>query len=309
MRNFLKEEQKGYLLVFFSGVLWGTIGLFVKWMGQLGSTPTFTSFCRMAFALPILSVLTLIKCGPRAFLIDKYSLRSCALMGLICQAAYNFLYSFAVDLLGVSISAVLLYISPVFTTILSYFIFHEKISLRKCLALALNIAGCALTVTGGKLSGLQLSLIGLLFGLGSALCYSFSAIFGRFATARCNPYVASTYNFAFATLFLLLFTQPWQGMAGKISSMLLLAGFGFALIPTAITYLLYFTGLQKVKETSRVPVLASVETVVATLIGIFAFGEEVGVVNWLGIGLVFASILLMNLKRRRASLPSLEKEV
>lgn len=299
MRKFFTEEQKGYALVFCSGMLWGTIGLFVKWMGLLGATPNFTGFCRMAFALPILILLTLIKCGPKAFLIDKYSLRTCALMGLICQAAYNFLYSFAVNYLGVSLSAVLLYISPVFTSLLSYCIFRERLSFGKCIALAVNIAGCALTVTGGKLSGLQLSAVGLLFGLGAALCYSFSAIIGRFAANRCNPYVASTYNFAFATLFLLLFTQPWQGMAGKVSPLLLLAAFGFGLIPTSITYLLYFTGLQKVKEASRVPVLASVETVVATLIGILAFGEQIGLANWLGIALVFGSILLMNAPGRK----------
>lgn len=84
--------------------------------------------------------------------------------------------------------------------------------------------------------------------------------------------MASTYNFAFATLFLLIFTRPWQGMSGKISPLLLLVAFGFALVPTAITYLLYFTGLQKIKETSRVPVLASVETVSAITAGNFCFG-------------------------------------
>ncbi len=298
MRKFFKEAQKGYLLVFLSGILWGTIGLFVKWMSTLGSTPAFTSFCRMAFALPILLVLTLIKYVPQSFILDQSSLRVCALMGLICQAAYNFLYSFAVELLGVSMSAVLLYISPVFTSVLSYFIFSEKISWQKTLALLVNIAGCVLTVTGGQLNNLSLSLTGLLFGLGAALCYSFSAIIGRFATARCNPYVASTYNFFFATLFLLLFTQPFKNMGGQINPLLLLAGFGFALIPTAVTYLFYFTGLKKIKETSRVPVLASVETVAATLLGILAFGESIGLINWIGIFLVCGSILLMNLKKK-----------
>lgn len=300
MKNKNNTGRQGYLLILLSGVLWGTIGLFVKWMTGLGATPVFSGFCRMAFALPILAILTLIKFGPKAFKIDKYSLRTCALMGLICQAAYNFLYSYAVEELGVSISAVLLYIAPVFTSIMSFFIFSERLSGRKWLALLLNLIGCTLTVTGGKLDGLQLSVVGLLFCIGSALCYALSPIIGRFATSRCNPYVASTYNFLFATIFLLIFTQPWQGMTGKISPLMLLAGFGFGLIPTAITYLLYFTGLQRVKESSRVPVLASVETVVATLIGIVAFGEQIGIVNWLGIGLVMGSILLMNAQKKTA---------
>ena len=86
-------------------------------------------------------------------------------------------------------------------------------------------------------------------------------------------------------------------MAGKLSPMLLLAGFLYGLIPTALTYLLYFTGLQKIRETGRVPVIASVETVVATLVGIVFFGETVGLANWLGIALVLCSILLLNSKK------------
>lgn len=45
------------------------------------------------------------------------------------------------------------------------------------------------------------------------------------------------------------------------------------------------------------PVIASVETVVATLVGIVFFGETVGLANWLGIALVLCSILLLNTKK------------
>lgn len=296
MKRKLSSEQAGFLLVFFSGVLWGGSGLFVKWIGSLGATPVFSSFCRMAFALPILAGLTLVKFGPQAFRVSRRTLLSCALMGFVCQAAYNFCYSFAVDELGVSVSTVLLYLSPVFTCLFAYFLFREPIGWRKVVALVVNILGCALTVTGGNLAGFTLSVRGLLFALAAALCYSLSAILGRFATANANLYAVGTYNFLFATLFL-LFTQPWQGMAGKLSPMLLLAGFLYGLIPTALTYLLYFTGLQKIRETGRVPVIASVETVVATLVGIVFFGETVGLANWLGIALVLCSILLLNSKK------------
>ena len=130
MKRKISSEQAGFLLVFFSGVLWGGSGLFVKWIGSLGATPVFSSFCRMAFALPILAGLTLVKFGPRAFRVSRRTLLSCALMGFVCQAAYNFCYSFAVDELGVSVSTVLLYLSPVFTCLFAYFLFREPIGWR-----------------------------------------------------------------------------------------------------------------------------------------------------------------------------------
>ena len=66
------------------------------------------------------------------------------------------------------------------------------------------------------------------------------------------------------------------------------------MIPTAIAYILYYQGLQKVKEPGKVPIIASIETVVAALIGIFGYHERLGIVSLLGILLVLISIAIMN---------------
>ena len=61
-----------------------------------------------------------------------------------------------------------------------------------------------------------------------------------------------------------------------------------------MAYIVYYNGLSKITETSRVPVLASVETVVAALIGLVVFGQSLGIVKIVGIALVMISIALMN---------------
>ena len=71
---------------------------------------------------------------------------------------------------------------------------------------------------------------------------------------------------------------------------------GFGIIPSALAYIVYFGGLGHIRETSKVPVLASVETVVASLIGLFVFSQLLGIVKMLGIALVLVSILIMNKK-------------
>ncbi len=48
----------------------------------------------------------------------------------------------------------------------------------------------------------------------------------------------------------------------------------FALLPTVIAYLLYYRGMQKIRDSSQVPVLASVECVVAVSIGVLALHER-----------------------------------
>lgn len=103
----------------------------------------------------------------------------------------------------------------------------------------------------------------------------------------------SVYSYGAAALFLLL----WMGIRGEslaVSAPVLGWSVLFALLPTVIAYLLYYRGIQKIRDSSRVPVLASVECVVAVGIGVLALHETLGAVKLLGIARVLGSVLLMN---------------
>lgn len=95
--------------------------------------------------------------------------------------------------------------------------------------------------------------------------------------------------------FLVIFMNPWEN-AVPLNKSVLLLGFFYALIPTAIAYLFYYQGLQKITESSKAPGIASVEAVVAAVIGVVIFKEQVDMVNITGIFLVIGSIILMNHK-------------
>ena len=56
----------------------------------------------------------------------------------------NYCYNEAINQLTLSLAAVLLSLSPIFVMILSAFLFHEKITLKKVGCTALAIAGCIL---------------------------------------------------------------------------------------------------------------------------------------------------------------------
>ena len=53
-------------------------------------------------------------------------------------------------------------------------------------------------------------------------------------------------------------------------------------------------------ETSKVPVVCSVETIVASVTGVFLFNENLGGMKLLGIALVLCSIAVMNLVQPKA---------
>ena len=287
--------ERGTILIFTAGCLWGSIGLFIRLMSDTGASAATISFLSMAFAFVILLVVTVIRSGISAFHVSRRVLFFSAMLGLVCHGVYNVFYSWAVVRIDVTVSAVLLNVAPVFTAILSAIFFHERITFHKCTALLINVIGCVLAATGGQFTAASLSVSGILFGVISGLCYALTAIFGKLAGEDSDPFVVSTYSYLFAALFLAVFMRPWET---SITLTLPVVGLGFlyALIPTAIGYLFYYQGVQQIRESSKVPVIASMETVTAAVLGVLVLGEKLTILHYLGIVVVMASIVLMQYK-------------
>ena len=278
--------------IFLAGLLWGTIGVFVKTLAALGASPSLTSLMRMSFAFVVMFALTLPKHGRRIILHDPKTLTLCILLGLVSNGIFNLCYTTSIRQNGMAIASILLYTAPLFTAIASRIAFHEHFTPLKVCALLVNILGCVLTVTGGKLDSGSINLLGLAAGLGSGFCYGMAAIFGRAAGERTDPLIMSVYSYLSAVVFLLIFTRP--DITPMVSNVKIAGvGFLYGLIPTALAYLVYYIGLGRVADTSRVPVIASIEPVSAVLIGMLVYGEEIGTANFIGVAVVLISIIIM----------------
>ena len=288
----MSDDGKGALAVLGTGIMWGSIGVFVTELAAIGSTSALTGFMRMAFGFVIVLPIAAVR---HSLWIDQRAMMGCALLGLLAHAPFNVFYGLSVPANGVALSAVLLYTAPVFTALASAILFRERFSPRKLMALAINIVGCVLAVTGGDFSGSNsgFTMTGVLFGLGSSFFYGMVPIFGKIAGRHANPFAVSTWSYLFTAIALLVFTRPPLARIGNagISGL----GFLYGLITAALPYLLYYFGVQRIRETSRVPVFASIELVIAALIGVAFYSEPLGWVNAAGVLLVLASIALDSL--------------
>ena len=279
------------LYIFLAGVLWGGIGIFVNGLTASGASQGIICTIRMFSAFVIMLAIALAKHGKRVILTDKKALFFCALLGIISNGLFNIFYTASIKINGMGIACVLMYTAPVFTAIASGIIFHEKFSGLKIFALVLNIAGCILTVTGGDLSLSALNLTGLLMGLGSGFGYGMAAVFGRLAGDRTDAIITSMYSYFFASIFLCAVLRPdFVPVMGNAK--ILGWGFMYGLIPTALAYMFYYTGIKRIPDTSRVPVIASIEPVTAVLIGLVLYGENIGAGNFAGVIVVLVSIAL-----------------
>jgi drug/metabolite transporter (DMT)-like permease len=289
------ERNKGYLLILAAGVLWGTIGFFATLLSRLGMNAADAAFLRLLSSAVVLGLILLIKGrGTALFRISRRGLISCALIGFVSQAFYNFCYMNAIEQSGMATAAVFLYTSPVYVALLSRIFFREPLRVNKLLAILINVAGCVLTVTGGAFSDVRISVFGLAMGLLAGFTYALLPILSRTGADREEPFTAAFYGQLFGAVLLFLLVRPDRGIGAPFSWQLLPVLAGFGLIPSALAYIVYYSGMGRITETSIIPVLASVETVVAAGIGLAAFGQALSPVKILGILLVLCSIAVMN---------------
>ncbi len=291
------EQNKGYLMVLTAGTLWGTIGLFATILNNLGMEPFPVAFYRLLFASVLLMPVLLWQGkGFSLFRISRKGLISCLLVGIVSQGIYNLCYMNAIKLGGMATASVLLYTAPVFVALMSRIFFREPLSKNVLIAIAINICGCILTVTGGNFSEISLSVFGIVMGILAGFTYGTLPVFSRLGADDEDPYTSAFYGLAFGAVSLFFMVRPWRPeVTGITDYRMVLALIGFGIIPSALAYIIYFGGLGKIKETSIVPILASVETVAASVIGLIVFHQMLSPVKVLGIAMVFGSIIIMNL--------------
>lgn len=292
----VKSQQKiGYLMVLIAGILWGSIGFFVTILKSLGAESSTIAFLRIGVGAFLLIPLMYAMGGKNIFKIDKKGIFICLILGIFCQAIFNFSYNESIKNVGVATASVMLYTSPIFVCIMSKIFFKEKIGPVKLIALAINVLGCILTVTGGDFTAIKFSVYGVFAGILSGFLYALMTIISKPTTEKYNSLTIIFYSFVFGAIVLAVITRPWENISRIINFKFAMASIGYGLIPSVGSYFFYMKGIAKKLETSKVPVVASIETVVAAVIGIFIFDESSGLFKIIGIGCVILSIAIMNM--------------
>lgn len=289
------RKNAAYIYVILGASLWGIIALFVDALSQSGFTALQIVTLRVTTAA-VLLVAYLALFDPKALRIELKDIFSFVGTGIFSMVFFNWCYFTAIEELSLSVAVILLYTGPAFVVVLSRLFFGEELTVMKITSLLITAAGCVLVIEVFPLSVSRLTLYGVLVGLGSGFGYALYSIFGKHALRKYSSTTVITYTFVFATAALL----PTSGLTIEISQLqtkevwMNIAGLG--ILPTVLAYLLYTRGLSMI-ESSRASIAATVEPVVATLLGVFVFAEKLSYLQLLGMILVIVAVILIQAKR------------
>ncbi len=288
----------GPLLIILAGCFWGSMGVFVRRLGLYGFDSIQIVSIRVTLAAMFFALLLFIK-DRTGFKISPGDIPLFLGLGFGSILFFTVCYFTAITMMSLSTAAILLYTSPVWIMLMSVLFFHEKLNKRKLVALSLAFAGCVL-VSG--ISGEGISLKGLLVGLGSGIGYGLYSILGTIALRRYSSYTVTTYTFMFAAIGSFVICRP----ADLFTKFTNAADMGFlllfccltALITAVIPFLAYTFGLESV-EASKAGIIATIEPMVATLIGVIVFSEPLTIMSGAGILLILSAVVILNLKQKK----------
>jgi len=285
-------------LVILAGCCWATLGVFVRHLNEIGLQSM--EIVEIRSALTVIGMFGSLAIFRRDLLRVKGKDLWCfAGGGIVSVILFNYCYFQTIQRASLSTAAILLYTSPIFVLLLSVPLFGEKLTRKKLICLVMAFAGCALA--SGVAGGISLSAKTLLFGLGSGVGYGLYSIFSRFALQRgYHPITITAYIFLFGAIGGIPLTDFGQVMTVASQSEHLLYLIVYTVVTTIIPYIAYTSGLRYV-ENGVAAVLACIEPVMATVFGIFFFSEVPGFTGWMGIALVLAALVILNLQPKKTN--------
>ena len=280
------------LLIILSGVVWGTMGIFVKEMEAMGFNTHQTTSVRLTVAA-ITFIITILLTDKSRFKIKLADLWMFLVMGIGCVFSMSLLYLYTIANTSLSVSAILLYTSPIWVIIISAIVFKEKLDWKKIVALVFAFVGCVLVSYTGGGSG-SIGIWFFITGLGSGITYGLYSIFGTIALKKYHSYTVTMYSFVFAAVATWFVAKPWDTI-GVLNSypdkthiilIMVLVGVVTAYIP----FMLYTLGLKNTVP-GKAAIMACSEPLTAAILGFFVYGQSASIP---GIVLIFLAIMLVN---------------
>lgn len=267
--------KKIYLILpVLAGIMFGSSGIFVRTLTQNGIDPTTLLFLRFSIALIPLSIAI--------FLTDKKLFKislsdiplflACA----ICIIGLNLCYNESMNILPLSLAAVLLSLAPIYVILIAYILFGEKITSKKIICMLLAIFGCLLMTGVLEESSLNIPLFGIACGIGAGIFWAFYLMASKKSIENNkHTFTILFYSIIFISIILIPLTDFNQintfiSLNPPVSILFLIIHSTFSF---ALPYIFSTLSLNYIDSGVSSIFLSGSEPLSALLFGLFIYGE------------------------------------
>ncbi|HDQ73704.1 MAG TPA: hypothetical protein ENN19_16635, partial [Chloroflexi bacterium] len=280
----------GVLGVLAATACWGLSGVFVKLVTQsMDVSALALAFWRDLTTFVVLFVgLRLLR--PTWLRVRSRDLGWLAAFGG-SLGIFHVFWNLGVMVNGAAVATVQQAAMPAIVAVAAWLIWRESLTWKKIAAIVLTFVGTVLVSGLDVLQQTDLSLVGMLIGLGIPITYAAWNLFGKKVRQRYSPLTTLTYAFGFGALILLplqFFTpQPWPVPPKTWGAFV-----GLIVVATILPFSLYTFALGRLPA-SVASILAMAEIPIVAVYAYVLLNERLGFDQTIGAVLVVIGVLML----------------
>ena len=290
------EQRHALVIIFLASSFWGVLWVPMRHIEAMGLSGLWVVV--LFHFLPALAMLPLIvRTAPSS----RRDWARAAVAGALMGAGFA-LYALGLVVASVTKTVILFYMTPIWSTVIAYFVLRERAGWGRWLAIAAALVGCAL-VTGVNRDELRFDpadLLGLLSGLfwalGSVMIRRYDGL--NFVHVSFLQYLTGGIMALLAALYL---GDPLPQLNAFLQA--IPPAFLASVVVFLPSVLLIFRIMQYVSP-GLVGILMLSEALVAAVSAAFWLGETLSSTQWIGVGAILTTGVFIGFYEGKAVRPA-----
>jgi len=270
-----------YLEAIVAAVIWGSSGIFIKYIDL---PPTTVTFFRLAVPTLILFIFLTVK-KIKLF----HGNNKLILLASTLNAGRIFLYTVGFTFASIGNAVIILYTWPIFVTVFSMLFLKEQVKKRTFLLLFIALIGTIFIYLNKEFSFSDNNFIGITAMFISAAIYALTVIIFKKESEKYSKYETIFYQNLIGSIILIPFIFINKPLPSLPQTSL---GILYGILIGIIGFLFFFSALKKIKA-STVSFLSYIEVPSAIILSIIFFQESL---TWNmvvgGLLIILATILI-----------------
>lgn len=281
-----------------AGILFGTAAIFIRFLQGLDAFSI--AFWRIIIACLALTAILIVAKRPFSLVLIRKNVKELFILSFFLGLHFIFFVSAVKDTTILN-ATVLVNTSPIFSMLVSSFLFKLKPSRLALAGLTVSFIGVCIiayaeTITGStgvQSKAFSSSLIGDLEAVLAAVVEAFYLNYGRKLRSEMSILSAVLPMYALTAIVIGVIGLPvTQRIPALPTTELILPLLGLGILPTAIAHTLYFSSLSNLKS-FETATMALIEPIGATFLGMALFQEIPAPLFGFGAALTLMGILFV----------------
>lgn len=284
-------KSKGKICLLISAFIYGFAPVLAKFTYEGGANGITLTFLRAALCVPLLFVMA--KADGRSLYLTKNELKQVIILGIFGGAMPIVLLYLSYDYISTGLATTLHFVYPLIIVIASSFLFHEKMTKFKLIAVILVTIGIFMFVDISRAE----DTTGIILALLSGVFYSFYVIYmERTGLDSMDPGKFTFYMMLIMSVTTLIFGVSVRGISFDMTAGAWVFSALISLLVTLIAIPLFQAGV-KYEGAATAGVMSTFEPITSVAMGAMFLGEIVGMAQMLGGAMILSGVIMAELRQ------------